>query len=299
MRCCNIIGIRAKDALLPSVTVVGSSGFVGGMLARGLAGDGFDVVTAARVGADYEVDLASPEDFNFDEIAGSTVVMAAAVPSPAFCEERPDEAWAINVEGTCAFIERAIAVGCRVLFLSSDAVYASEPGEVYDEASPMSPRFAYGKMKAEVEKRFAGEGAFKALRLSYVCSRADKVTAYLLGCAAEGSRASVFHPYYRSCTTATDVLRATSWVVRNWSELPDSALNIAGTELVSRIRVADELRRNGVVLHYDIENPPDGFYSCRPEVTEMASRYLYELGIVERRPFSQAYAEELMEGDNI
>ena len=61
-------------------------------------------------------------------------------------------------------------------------------------------------MKSEVEKRFLGNPFFKTIRLSYVFSREDKFTKYLVGCAQRDEEAELFHPFYRAIIHRDDVV---------------------------------------------------------------------------------------------
>lgn len=278
-----------------SIYVVGASGYIGSAFVESMRRFGRNVVAVGRRAGDgILLDLANPDRAALAAVApGSYVLIAAAVSSPDICERQYEDAYRVNVFGTCAVIDALLARGCEVVFLSSDAVFASEPGAVYDERSPTEPRFAYGWMKKEVENRFGGRPGFKTVRLSYVFSARDKATSYLLSCAREGRRAEVFHPYYRSYIALSDVIGALSRLERDWGCVPDWRLNLAGLELVSRVRAAEELKRLVPSLEYEAVSPPEGFYDARPETTSMASRYLYELGICEADPFSAKFEKEM------
>ena len=288
-----LLDSRGKSAMGRCV-VVGATGFIGSAIAGRLAPDGHDVVCAGR-GCEVTCDLGLDDpmpDFEFAPL--DYVVLAAAVSSPDRCERERSDCWRVNVEGTSALISRALEGGARVLFLSSDAVYPSDPRVAYDEESPADPKTEYGRMKAEVERRFAGEERFATIRLSYVVSKNDKYVSYLLGCAREGRVAEVFHPFYRSCTTLSDVLEVVSRLARVWSVPDAGVINVCGPELVSRVRIADELIYScGVPLHYEIASPPDGFFASRPEITRMTSKYADKYGLNARSSFSEKLRYEL------
>lgn len=277
------------------VYVVGASGYIGSAFSAEMRSAGREVVSVGRRACDgVRLNLAKPDKIALSAVdPGSFVLVAAAVSNPDDCERRYRDAYLVNVSGTATVIDVALARGCDVAFLSSDAVYASEPGAVYDECSPTEPRFAYGKMKKEIEDRFGGRRGFRALRLSYVFSAGDKVTSYLLACAREGRRAEVYHPYRRRCIALSDVVGALGRLEREWECVPDWRLNLAGTELVSRVRTAKELKRLVPSLEYETVSPPEGFYDVRPETTDMSSRYLYSRGICEAGPFPAKLKKEL------
>lgn len=275
--------------------VLGASGYVGSKLADFLAEEGREVVRMGRSGCDIVADLRFPEDIPYDILhRDDFVIVAAAISSPDACKNDFDSCWNVNVTGTGRFIERCIEGGAKVLFLSSDAVYASDPGVSYDEDSDIDPKYPYGKMKAAIERRFASNPAFKALRLSYVFSPNDKFTKYLMQCAEKEVTAEVFHPYERNCVSLLDVERAVSWVLGNWNCFDSGVLNLAGAEPVSRALFATEFSDVlGVGLRCEIIEPPDSFYDSRPPATYMSSKFLYDLEIVQRGSFREKLAEVL------
>lgn len=279
------------------IYVLGADGYIGSSFISTMREGGRAALSIGRRSeADLFFDLNDPDTRIASSLErGSLVLVAAAVSNPDACEKDFEKAWQVNVVGTSAFIDAAIQRNCDVVFLSSDAVFASEPDVVYDEGSEVSPRFAYGKMKAEIERRFGGDERFKTLRLSYVFSNHDKVMTYMLGCARRGEVAEIFHPYFRSYIALSDVVRAISALEANWSLVPDWRLNLAGVELVSRARVADELGQLLPSFEYEVTLPPESFFNVRPRVTHISSNYLYALGVCQPDSFSKKFRRE-MEG---
>jgi hypothetical protein len=86
------------------------------------------------------------------------------------------------------------------------------------------------------------------------------------------------------------------WFINNWGTYKDSFLNIAGTELVSRIRIADELNRFFKdKLKYTVVTPNSEFYSNRPKITQMKSNYLFDYKIINDISFSEKI-QDVMKG---
>ena len=84
------------------------------------------------------------------------------------------------------------------------------------------------------------------------------------------------------------------WFINHWSEYPDFALNVAGSELISRIRIADELNRQFANrLKYTISTPDGNFYKNRPQITQMKSLYMQEYGILKDETFTEKLKKEL------
>ena len=98
-------------------------------------------------------------------------------------------------------------------------------------------------MKHEVEMRFQGNPSFKTIRLSYVFSREDKFTDYLIGCASRNEEAELFHPFYRAIVHRDDVVDGALALAQRWDEFPQQVINFGGPEVLSRIDFAECLKR--------------------------------------------------------
>ena len=257
---------------------------------------GCDIVKIDMVGeVDLPLQLTVPSEFDYDKLKGiDYVIFTAAISGPDMCANEYEKCWDINVTGTSYFIREAIKRNVKVLFFSSDAAFGDIPGHIYDEDSETQAYTAYGKMKKAIEDEFKGNPLFKCIRLSYVASANDKFISYCLNCIRKGETADIFHPFYRNCTTVSDVIKAIVWLLNNWSTFKSFVLDVTGTELVSRIRMADELNRYfGNKLKYVVSKPEESFFKNRPQVTQMRSKYLYSMGIVEEQTFTEKFQKEL------
>ncbi len=280
------------------IAVVGSAGYIAGFLIERLKNENrFNSILKIDQtnDADAFLDLLNADNFDYsilEEI--DFVIFTAAVSSPDKCASEYKLCKSINVDGTSLFIRKAIEKNCKVLFLSSDAVFGDIPGYIYDENSETNPNTAYGKMKKSVEDEFKNDNNFKAVRLSYVVSAKDRFTAYCLNCIKENKTADVFHPFYRNCVTVSDVVNAVLWLTQQWDEYEPFVLNIAGKELVSRVRIADELNRifDGK-LKYKISIPNDSFFNNRPKITQMKSLYLKKNNILKDITFTEKIQSEM------
>ena len=135
---------------------------------------------------------------------------------------------------------------------------------------------------------------FKAIRLSYVASAEDRFVTYCKKCIQKGEVAEVFHPFYRNCIVVSDVVNVVEWMGLHWDEYQPTVLNVAGNELVSRIRIADELNRiyNGR-LQYKVVQPEEKFYINRPKITQMKSNYLERYAILKNESFTVKIQREM------
>lgn len=85
------------------------------------------------------------------------VIHAAAMTDVDGCEEKPEKAYAVNVQGTANLVKN-IPVGVRFLFVSTDYVFDGNSGP-YSENDTLNPASVYGKTKAEAEKIIMSRGA--------------------------------------------------------------------------------------------------------------------------------------------
>lgn len=280
------------------IAIVGSSGYIAKHIMQTLAEGSirYDVTRIDMTDdCDMRLQLTSPELFEYDKLIGlNYIIFTAAISGPDLCANEFEKCWDINVKGTSYFIREAIRRGVKVLFFSSDAAFGDITGHIYDEDSETKAYTAYGKMKKAIEDEFKSSKLFKCIRLSYVVSENDKFINYCLSCIRKGETADIFHPFYRNCITVSDVIKAIEWLMQNWEEFDSFVLNLTGTELISRIRMADEINRYfGHKLNYTVSQPDENFFKNRPQVTQMKSKYLYALNIIENETFTEKFQKEL------
>ena len=259
--------------------VVGASGTIGGALYR-LARNSCETIGTSTIGSDdlVRLRLDALDDFDFDVLQNPDVAfIAAGITSPDLCSREHFRAWAVNVTGTSLFISKAISRGARVIFFSSDTVYGERVNEV-DETARCNPTGAYAVMKNEVERRFLGNPSFKTIRLSYVFSKKDKFTRYLLECVERGEEAEIFHPFLRAVLHRDDVVQGALALAQRWDEFPQSVINFGGPEVISRVEFAQALRDSVLsVLRFQPVEPEPGFFTNRPRVIQMKSPFVASL----------------------
>lgn len=281
-----------------NVAIVGSSGYIAGFILEKLKQEKYikQIVKIAHDEfADKYLDLQEANKFDYTVLAKiDYIVFTAAISGPDKCATDFDFCWNINVIGTKYFIKRAIAEKCKILFFSSDAVFGDIPGEIYTEESETRAVTPYGKMKKEIEDEFKADPNFKVIRLSYVASAKDKFISYCLSCIKNNETAEIFHPFYRNVITISDVVDVVVWFLQHWNEYEPYVLNVAGKELVSRVRIADEINNLlGNALKYTISSPGDSFYNNRPSTTHMASLYMQKYKILADNTFTEKLKNEL------
>lgn len=281
-----------------TIGIVGSSGYISSYLLKRLINEKYiDLIVKIdkSLDADIFLDLEHPEKFDYEKLSGiDYLIFTAAISGPDKCATDFEFCWNINVNGTKFFIREAIKRNCKVVFFSSDAVFGDIAGHIYDEDSETNALTPYGRMKKAIEDEFKYTSSFKAIRLSYVASAKDRFISYCISCINNNDIADVFHPFYRNVIVVSDVVNVIVWLINHWDDFKPWVLNIAGKELVSRVRMADELNRHlEGKLNYTISMPNDDFYNNRPKITQMRSKYLYKYNIIEDNTFTEKIRQEL------
>lgn len=147
--------------MLPSparVLIVGGDSRIGRSIAHTheLAGDGVTATTrrAQKLPGQVSLDLAAQPTLpggRFD-----VVYFCAASTGLAQCAAAPGETRRINVEATLALMREAARRGAFIVFFSTNLVFDGSRPLVAADATP-KPECEYGRQKAEVEQRLAGE----------------------------------------------------------------------------------------------------------------------------------------------
>lgn len=280
------------------IAIVGSSGYIAEYLLKRFSKEPMieSVLKLDHIAEGNSfLELQNAESFDYallDDI--DQVIFTAAISSPDKCAKDFDVCWAINVTGTSYFIKKAMEKGCRVLFFSSDAVFGDIPGAIYTETSETKANTPYGRMKKAIEDEFRDQYLFKAIRLSYVVSVKDRFMRYCLECIETDQIADIFHPFYRNVISVSDVVDVVMFFIKRWGEYKPTFLNVAGKELVSRIRIVDELNRCiGGKLNYTVSMPDNGFFANRSQITQMKSLYINKYKIIPDNTFTEKLAKEL------
>lgn len=136
--------------------VIGASGLVGRALMRALGAAGIEAhgtyashPVAGLLGLDL-TDEAQVGDC-LRRLRPATVYLTAALTHVDYCEDHPDEAFKINVEGPRAVASAARDIGAKLVFYSTEYVFDGMAGP-YDEDAAPNPLSVYGQTKLAAER---------------------------------------------------------------------------------------------------------------------------------------------------
>jgi dTDP-4-dehydrorhamnose reductase len=226
------------------ILVTGVSGFLGRYIALSLR-DHYAVLGIYHSHATVldkceltRLDLTDAEAvrLTFRTFRPDVVVHAAALGDVDACERHPDEAHRVNVQGTESIAQAAVAVGARLIYISTDQVYDGVKGN-YDELDVPLPLMVYGRTKLEGEHRVATicrdavilrlalmYGWGTPTRLNFVDGLAERLQA--------GQEVSLFVDQYRTPLFVGQAAEAIGRLI----DAPEvsGAFNLGGGEHINR-----------------------------------------------------------------
>ena len=117
------------------------------------------------------LDLSSydPNAHPFDDATDLAFISAAMVVQKE-CEDRPYDAWKINVEKTIALVEKFLFQGSHVIIPSTNLVLGGRHAFL-DINTPLSPAGVYGKTKAALETHFKDHPKVSIVRFTKILEK--------------------------------------------------------------------------------------------------------------------------------
>jgi dTDP-4-dehydrorhamnose reductase len=235
----------------PRVLVTGGGGFLGRYLLERLA-ESYEVYAGSRSGTlpspgstiPLELtDKASIESVR--RLAPRYVVHNAALTLPDVCEEEPDSAHVVNVQGTRLLAEAVESSCVRFVYCSTDLVFDGSRSQWAETDTP-APLMVYGRTKLAGEEAVLavlGERAVVArLALLYGKGRGSSVgrtfTERMLLQAREGRAVPLFQDQYRSPLYVEDAAAGIEAVL-NWPEAL-AVIHLGGPDRISRFDMGVE-----------------------------------------------------------
>jgi dTDP-4-dehydrorhamnose reductase len=146
------------------------------------------------------------------------VVHCAAVRSPDECERDPRRAMAVNAHGTEYVARAASRAGIRMVYASTDYVFAGDDPPYSEEDAP-APLNVYGHSKLAGEQRALAVPGALVVRMpalySLDVSAPNNVLTGLRVALSEGRRVDADDRYVRYYTLAGDVARAIAFLAES------------------------------------------------------------------------------------
>jgi dTDP-4-dehydrorhamnose reductase len=185
----------------------------------------------------------------------------------AACERQPEEAFAVNGEGTKNVVAAARAAGARVLYISTASVFKGDHGDYREDDAP-EPTNAYNQSKREGERHTLDYEQGTVLRLN------------LIGIHPDGSRGKNFFEWlldeFRADKDMTLFADACINPLSNWTiaaliakiltrDRLGKILHIGSRDVKSKADIGELLRPRfpgyrGVVQQGSVDAIADGVY---------------------------------------
>ncbi len=240
-----------KTNSTPVFLVTGASGFVGSRICRHLAPRCTVVGTYSSHPcclpgcSSIALDITDRRQVHeaIQEVRPTHIIHGAAISAPDTCENNPQAAWDINCTGTQNIIDAASAIGCRVVFISTDLVFDGRHGN-YTENDPTNPINLYAKTKVEAEKlclKNSLHSIVVRITLQYGLSKGFGASFcdVLIRKLSQGQEVSLFTDQIRTPTYVADTACGLEHAALHGS--PGQIYHLAGPERISRYDFAAKL----------------------------------------------------------
>ena len=168
---------------MAGLLITGSNGLLGTALVKHAALDYEVVGTSAALPTGvhqpllfYQADIrnAGAVQAVMEKVQPTAVLHTAAMTNVDACQQDPELAYAVNVDGTKHVARAARDVGAKLIALSSDYVFSGERGP-YDEEDAVGPISVYGRTKLQAEEAVRESG------VDYCIARTSVLFGWYMG----------------------------------------------------------------------------------------------------------------------
>lgn len=246
--------------------VVGASGLVGAAVLRALGSAGTGTYRSRPRAGLTRLEAADCDAFAgvIASVRPDAVFLAAAEPNVEWCEAHPEEGRLLNSGPVDAAL--AAAGRARIVWYSTDYVFDGSSGP-YAEGDPPGPLSAYGRIKAEIERRLL-DGGHTVIRTTTVfgCEEAPSknFVLRLVGALRRGEIVRIPSDQISTPTYAEDLAAASVRIAADGA----GVWHVAGPDLISRSDLAVRVARA-----FDL--PADGIHAVPTrELAQVAVRPL-------------------------
>lgn len=131
--------------IMHRMLITGSQGVLGSTLKEHFVRQRYEILATNKENMDVRnSELVNDTISNFRP---DTVFHLAAITDLELCEEQPDLAIDVNTYGTKNIVDACNAVGCKIVYVSTGAVFDGTKKEAYKETDKPNSRSVYGKTK--------------------------------------------------------------------------------------------------------------------------------------------------------
>lgn len=139
------------------ILITGASGFVGRAFVARWAHD-YQLLTPSH--SEMDITDALSVDSYMQKNTPDVVIHLAALSNTLYCEQHPEDSFAVNVVGSENVARAAVQCGAKLVFFSSDQIYnGNKETGLLSESVAVSPVSVYGRHKLEAEQRIASLSA--------------------------------------------------------------------------------------------------------------------------------------------
>lgn len=179
----------------------------------------------------------------FDEFHPEIVIHTAAVSNPAQADKLDDSVvFKTNVDATNHLAGLCKKTGAKILYTSTDLVYAGYRGSLLKEDAKLIPVSLYAETKLMGERKIQQLGAEYIIFRTALLFGAGKNHAScffeeMIKSLQQGKTVKLFHDQYRSTLSLREAARIISEVAAK--DTPSDIINLAGPERTSRVQVGE------------------------------------------------------------
>ena len=232
------------------VLVVGASGFLGRALCD-VPGQDLARIPAVRSAAssypgtvEHLVDITDPEQVDriVEAVGPAWVVNAAAETGVDRCEEEPDRAYQVHVEGTQNLVRACERTGSGLVFMSTNYVFDGTRG-LYGETDTPNPLGVYGRTKLEgeacvLEASCPGIVVRTAVLYGYREGCRPNFVTWAAGALARGEPIRVVTDEWANPTLVDELA---SFVLALCRRGFDGVVHFAGADFLSRYAMVEQI----------------------------------------------------------
>jgi dTDP-4-dehydrorhamnose reductase len=277
---------------MKKLLITGASGFLGWNLSHIAKREGWEVygtifnhfieipkITTVKV--DLRDDRAVKDILN--EIQPIAIVHTAARSSPNFCQNYPDESYAINVTASVRLARLCADCNIQYVFTSTDLVFDGL-NPPYQESDPVSPINRYGEQKAIAEQKILEVYPQSAIcRMPLMFGMAPPTSSSFiqpwLKSLREGKELSLFVDELRTPASASTAARGLLLAV---GKRVSGILHLGGKERISRYHF-------GLLMARTLQLPEEKIKACQQKDVPMAAPRAADVSLDSSKAFALGY----------